>query len=267
VQVTEDFRRRFAGMSVAELFELAAREVEDPPPERDGPDFYWGPIQELHAIGTREVFETAAALVRRGAATERAAAALVLGQLGGGAKPFHEERVELAVMLATGDSDARVLEATAFALGHLADERGRESLLQLHRHPSPDVRFAVAGGIAQCIHTGPEGDEDDPEVVDALIRLSRDPDPEVRNWATFGLGRQLEVDGPVIREALAERLVDPYDEVRAEAIAGLALRHDERALHPALELLRTAEEVPSGLLDALAEVDDPQFNEELRAWK
>jgi hypothetical protein len=54
---------------------------------------------------------------------------------------------------------------------------------------------------------------------------------------------------------------------RTDLFAGLALRHDERAVPPALELLRTAEELPSGVLDALAAVDDPDFNKELRAWK
>jgi hypothetical protein len=65
-----------------------------------------------------------------------------------------------------------------------------------------------------------------------------------------------------VREALADRLVDSYDEARAEAIAGLMLRHDDRAVEPALELLRTGP-VPSAVLDALKEAGDDRLADEL----
>lgn len=262
-----DFRQQFAGFMVPELFDLAARQAEEPPPEDEGPHgFHWGAIQELQAIGTREVLEAAAGYARRGSPAYRAAAALVLGQLGKRAKSFHEERLELAITLATRDPEDKVLEAAAFALGHLADERGREPLLRLRHHPSADVRFAVAGGLANCAHMDSEGETDDPQVVDALIELTRDVHEEVRNWATFGLARQVSTDTAAIREALSERLADPYDEVRAEAIAGLALRHDERSVIPGLELLQTGP-VPSGVLDALREAGDDRFAEELKHYE
>ena len=53
---------------------------------------------------------------------------------------------------------------------------------------------------------------------------------DCRNWATFALGALSELDSPAIREALAARLADADDEVRGEAIGGLAKRQDERAV-------------------------------------
>jgi HEAT repeat protein len=165
-----------------------------------------------------------------GSPTQRAIAVLVLGQLDARAEVFFHERVDIAVHLASRDPDPAVLEAAAYALGHLADERGRDALLRLHDHSSSGVRLAVAGALPNCTRDGDEDTIDDLEVVEALIELSRDPHDEVRNWATFGLAREVEIDTPAVREALADRLVDSYDEARAEAIAGLMLRHDDRAV-------------------------------------
>jgi HEAT repeat protein len=75
---------------------------------------------------------------------------------------------------------------------------------------------------------------DDDRAVAALIALSADADPGVRDWATFSLGAQIERDSVELREALAARLGDPNKEARGEAIAGLARRGDPRALEAAL---------------------------------
>jgi HEAT repeat protein len=63
-------------------------------------------------------------------------------------------------------------------------------------------------------------------------------DDDFRDWATFGLGVQGDMDSVEIREALVRRLNDPDEDVREEAMVGLAKRKDERAvpaLLPALE--------------------------------
>ena len=78
----------------------------------------------------------------------------------------------------------------------------------------------------------------DARAIAALIELSSDPDYDVRNWATFGLGSQIDTDTPAIREALWARLEEPEDEVRGEAWVGLARRGDVRV---AAALLRELE--------------------------
>ena len=66
-------------------------------------------------------------------------------------------------------------------------------------------------------------------VVEAAIELTRDPDRDVRNWATFVLGLGFETDTPAVRDALAERIDDDDPATRAEALAGLVARRDPRA--------------------------------------
>jgi hypothetical protein len=67
-------------------------------------------------------------------------------------------------------------------------------------------------------------------LASALIALMSDHDDEVRDWATFGLGTQTELDGPEVREAFLARLDDECLDARDEAIVGLARRRDRRVL-------------------------------------
>ncbi len=62
----------------------------------------------------------------------------------------------------------------------------------------------------------------------ALRELSTDPDDDVRDWATFGLGPSEATDVATV-EALFARTDDPHYDTRCEAILGLAMRHDPRA--------------------------------------
>lgn len=77
--------------------------------------------------------------------------------------------------------------------------------------------------------------------INKLIQLSRDTDREVRNWATFGLGSQVDTDIPAIREALFARREEKDDEIRAEALVGLARRGDIRVAAALLNELNTHE--------------------------
>jgi HEAT repeat protein len=81
----------------------------------------------------------------------------------------------------------------------------------------------------------------DPDGVSALIRLTGDPDDEVRDWATFSLAGLAAPDlempealsrpdpaapDPEVLEALRARATDPHYDTRCEALAGLAKLRD-----------------------------------------
>ena len=74
-------------------------------------------------------------------------------------------------------------------------------------------------------------------MFDALIELTSDPEPGIRDWATFALGTLSPQNTEVLRDALAARLDDSDDDTRIEAVHGLALRGDARALDAVLDLL------------------------------
>jgi HEAT repeat protein len=69
--------------------------------------------------------------------------------------------------------------------------------------------------------------QDEPAAIAALALLSKDEDRDVRDWATFALGSQTDLDTPDLREALRARLTDLDPEIRGEALVGLGRRHDE----------------------------------------
>jgi HEAT repeat protein len=130
------------------------------------------------------------------------------------------------------EEDPDVLGALATALGFLypTGVRQREivaALDKLRMHPNADVRYSVAGAYWHIHGTA---------AVEPLLQLMIDPDPDVRDWATFGLGSMNHTDTPVIRDALAARLTDENPNVWGEALAGLALRSDARAVEVLLSL-------------------------------
>jgi len=140
--------------------------------------------------------------------------------------------------MAAREQDAGVLEAIAHGFGHLGEPYGLDTLVALGTHADPRIREAAAIALA-----GREA----PGAIDALIRLSRDDETDVRDWATFALGMLASQDTAELREALAARLADPDPETRLEAVHGLAVRGDQRAVEPALELLAAATESDGGL--------------------
>ena len=69
-----------------------------------------------------------------------------------------------------------------------------------------------------------------------LIALTTDPEPSNRDWAIFLLS-QSERDSELVRHALRSALRDPEEDVRDEALVGLAKRSRDEALPLVLEAL------------------------------
>jgi HEAT repeat protein len=189
----------------------------------------WDAVRTLHGIGSREVFDRAAGWCSSDDPLKRARGADVLAQLGRTvdhpSNNFPEECFSVVATLAQREKESLPLLSAVHALGHIGNPLAVPLVVEHRLHPSADVRFAIACALGNFAN--------DSRAVDALLALTQDADDDVRNWATFGLGVQGELDSQEIRDALYQRLTDPYRDVREEAMAGLANRKDQRAL-PAL---------------------------------
>lgn len=195
--------------SVDELFSVVVREADD--------DARWAAIQQLHALGTREVFERAAGLCQSSDSSARIAGADILGQL----NAYGEEAMGiLKAML--DDAEASVVEAVVHALGQRQDAHTIESLSRVAAHDASNVRWAVATALEDLIA--------DERAERVLLSLMRDHDTSVRDRATFAVGSLSDHDTPRIRAALFERLRDDDRCVANEAALGLARRRDARAI-------------------------------------
>ena len=125
--------------------------------------------------------------------------------------------------------DADVLAELVSVLARAAVPGVAADLARLAGHRATAVRLVVAQALFEL-------QDASPQTVAALVALSRDPVDEVRSWATFGLAADHLAAAEGVHAALAARLDDRCEEVRVEAVRGLAARGDVRAIDTAFEL-------------------------------
>lgn len=200
-------------------------------------DAPWDAVRELHKIGTREVLDFAASWCESSEPLKRARGADVLSQLGKTAgHASHNFPVEAFAILSEligRETEMRPLSSAIYALGHLGDASAVPPLVRHATNTSPEVRHAVAFALG-CY-------ANEATASNILLKLTADDDECVRDWATFAVGVLGEGDTVKIRDALVDRLSDPNQDVREEAVVGLAKRKDARALEPLLEMLTEPE--------------------------
>ena len=219
---------RLPGVPVEELVRLAVAEWDS------GEE--WAPhLAALGWRGTPDVLAALAPLAAEADPRARSVAAYVAGQLGAPVRTLPAESAALLEAMGEREGHPAVLAVIAESFGHLGEPWGLSWLLRLRRHPDAGVRDGVVSALAGRAN---------PLATDALIELSADPDPQIRDWATFALGTLAAQDSPALRDALAARLEDADPEARIEAVHGLALRSDLRAVEPALALLEAG--APAG---------------------
>ena len=200
-----------------------------------GSDWYWDAVMVLHARGDGETVSRAREWLTCDEPAKRIVAADVLAQVAYGDELQAEPAALLLGRALETETDDEVIDSLIYALGHTPHLPSCERLLQFQNHPSEDLRRALVYALPQYWENG--------AAIAALIHLSSDADDEVRDWATFGLGSQIDVNSVKIRQALIARLNDPDGETRYEAIVGLARRGDP-AVIPAF--LQEIELVPDG---------------------
>lgn len=150
-------------------------------------------------------------------------AVIALGQNRVREKHQAHQLTQVLIEMLRSETSLRVIESIARALGHLADPMASDPLVELSRHRDPAIRWAATFSLCG---------RDESRCIEALIVCSSDLDRDVRNWATFGLGSMVDVDMEALCQALVTRLEDADDEIREEAIVGLARRGDVRVIVP-----------------------------------
>jgi len=228
--------------------------------KEDDPDKYWDIIRELHERGTNLEFDAARTLTKSDNSMKRKIGADILGQLCWEKDKFQEdsfqkESVQILISLLS-DKNNDVIYSAAVALGHRKAEEAIPHLMKLKSHKDNSIRLGVVLGV-----TGYEN----LYAIDTLIELSKDSERDVRDWATFGLGTQCEVNTPELRTALKARLSDEDSEIRGEAIVGLANRKDKDIAKAILKELKS-DETGVLVLEAATLIADKKFLPTLKKW-
>ena len=169
--------RTMTGNAIDEVFaKTLLGEYDDDAP--------WAAVHELQHIGTQEIFDKSVEWCRSTDPLRRARAADVIAQLGKTAdhteNAFPEDSFIVIASLIKIETDPAPLSSEISALGHIGNPRSVRILAPFQIHPDAGVRFALACALGSFA--------DDPMAVDALIKLTRDEDEDVRDWATFGIG-------------------------------------------------------------------------------
>lgn len=224
----------------------------------DDNDLYWDILHALHLRSDPQIFDTAVEWCQSSESCMRALGAAVLSQLGRADRhspyPFGDAALPILLSL-LHDSETEVLCSAINALGHHASYDflwDSSELVAFANHDSADVRFSVAYALG-----GSQCDRSDLAVA-MMCRLAQDDDYDVRNWALFGLGNLSDADSPQVREVLFQGLSDPDDEIRGEAIVGLAKRQDTRVIPVMLKELALPS-VDNLVIEAAVEFPQPQY--------
>lgn len=214
--------------STTEIIELTIATADE--------DIYWDNVWMLQVRGSQAELLAASNLCESHNPQERSLGVQILGQLGMPDRTFPQECGDILLKLLAVETDCTIIASIGIAFGHLQDPRGVLPLIKWKNHPNPGVRMGVVLGLTA---------QPDELAIDALIELSDDEDPDIRNWATFGLGSQIETNTPAICDALFDRAIlelgedDPMSEIRGEALLGLAMRNDPRVISPLIEELQS----------------------------
>jgi len=253
--VTDSFRNHIIGdpkndpRTVDELISVTLSEQDEA--------LFWDAVWALQWRGSHEVLDRASQLCRSFCTVERRTGADILGQLGLPDRTFPRHCLQILLGMLEREQDHGVLQSIVVALSHLRLSEVIEPVLRFRDHVDPEVRHGVV--LALMGH-------EDVQAIEALIELTRDREVHVRDWATFALGTQIEVDTPDLRDALMERLADNDDDTRCEALVGLARRRDRRVL-PALQRSLSSDSVCSMEVEAAAMIGDPLLLKELVALR
>jgi HEAT repeat protein len=193
-------------------------------------DEYWAAAWALQFRLEAGLFGQLRLFARSREPRDRILVADVLAQGYVGDKRLRDECIGTLLEMLRDEDLPSVLIAIGNAFGHLHAVAAVEPLAKFSQHPEPAVRLAIVHGLL-C--------QEAPLAIQTLIELSADKDRDVRNWATFGLGSQLEADSAVIRDALMARVSEADDEISGEAIVGLAKRGDIRVVQPLLDSIQS----------------------------
>ena len=211
----------------------------------------WINISFLRKRPSQELFFKCVELTKSKDPKIRAIGIDVLAQMGFPPRPFLRPTLKLYFDLLNIESDPEVLMSLLYAIGHNNDNLNKKQIEKLCTISENDNNLVKAGLVSAL------GFINDLNAIDVLIKLSTDKLPQIRDWATFYIGRS-ERNNKTIREALWARINDKHRDTRLEAIVGLAIRKDSR-INDVIKREIIDGEYGTLLFEAIIEIGDKQF--------
>lgn len=210
---------------------------------------FWDNITELRKRPNKEVYNQAYNLSKSNNEKEKIIGIYVLAQLGFKPRYQQDKTVSLYFDLLKNEKSPKVISAILSSISHNNENINDNQISKLVKYSYSNVRFDLTLAIS-----GLENNR----AINTLIGLSNDKDSDIRNWATFALGTQIESDTEEIRTALWNRVNDSDFQTKSESIIGLANRMDKRIKEVIISELKTGD-FGTLLFDAILKLNDKDF--------
>jgi len=212
----------------------------------------WVYIQILRSRPSENLFNNCLVFTKSSDPKIRKIGIDILAQFGSSPRPFLNQTLKIYFDLLNIESDPKVLMSLLYSIGYNKDNLNKEQIDKICSLVDNKDNWVKEGLVFALQGI------DNFNAIEILIKLSSDKLSHIRNWATFGLGTQIESDNKDIREALWKRVNDKHQETKLEAIVGLAKRKDNRVN----EIIKR--EIIGGgygtlLFDAIIETQDRRF--------
>ncbi|WP_339889907.1 hypothetical protein [uncultured Flavobacterium sp.] len=213
---------------------------------------YWNYISELRKRKSKDIFEKSFLFTKSENIKEKIIGINVLAQFG---YPRLHKKIILKRFfeLLKTEKDKKVLSSILYAIGHNNENLTVNQInfiCSFKKNRSVLIKHSLISAILSKTEN---------LAIKTLIELSNDKDSDIRDWATFGLGTQIEIDNSEIRRALWERVNDNDEITREEAIFGLAKRKDIKIKEILIKELKKIDEFGSLILEAIEEFQDKDF--------
>lgn len=223
---------------------------------------YWKYIGELRKRTEKSVFEKSCELTKSKIVKEKIIGINILAQFGY-PRLHKKEILKIYFDLIKTETDKNIISAVLYGIGHnnenLTDKQ-IDVICSYQDHKSINIRHSLIHAILGI---------DKSKTINTLIQLTKDKDTTIRDWATFGIGTQIETDNEPIRNALWERVTDKDKKTRHEAIVGLAKRKDENIKEVLKKELLEIDNSGALILEAIEELHDKEFiillNEQIKS--
>lgn len=214
---------------------------------------FWENIRELRKRPNKEVYNKAFKLASSEIEKEKIIGIYVLAQLGFYPRFQQNKTVDLYFKLLENEKSPKVISAILSSISHNNENLNEKQILKLIKfktHKSVNVRFELALALSSL---------ENKNAIKTLIELSNDKDSDTRNWATFGIGTQLDNNTEEIRTALWNRVTDKDEITRLEAISGLAKRKERKIKEVLKSELENIDENGSLILESIELLNDKDF--------
>ena len=213
---------------------------------------FWDNIHELRKRPNKKVYNQAFKLANSKTEKEKIIGIYLLAQLGFDPRFQQQKTVDLYFKLLEYEKSPKVISAILSSIGHNNENINENQILKLIKfknHTFSEIRFQLVLALSGLKNKN---------AIKTLIELSKDKYSDIRNWSTFALGSQIELNNTEITKALWNRINDENQETKLEAIVGLTNRKDSRIKEIIKRELKNGE-YGTLLFDAIETLNDKDY--------